>query len=92
MLAQIELALVLRELALHLRLNASAQLHQFQFAREMAMDFVEARAPVGLFEQLLPLGMAQGGQIAGDEIGQRPGSVMSSAVDDEIVGEIRARR
>ena len=42
LLAQIELALALRELPLHLRLNAAAQLEQFQLARQVAVDLVRA--------------------------------------------------
>ncbi len=91
LLAQIELALALRKLALHLRLNAAAQFQQFQLAREVAVDLVRRARAVGLLEQLLPLGRAQRGQVAGDEIGQRARlGDAASAVDDrssERLGE-----
>ena len=48
LLAQIEFALVLRELSLHLVLNPAAQFDQFQFARQVAVQFVEAHHAVEL--------------------------------------------
>ena len=60
LLAEIELALALRELALHLGLDAAAQFHQLELAREVEQNLVEPRQAVGLFEQLLPLHDAPG--------------------------------
>ena len=54
LLAQVELALALGKLTLHLRLDAPSQLEQFQLARQVPMDLVEAGLRVELFEQLLP--------------------------------------
>ena len=47
-----------------------AQFDQFQFARQVAVNLVEPRHAVELFQQVLPLGVAERGQVAGHEIGQ----------------------
>ena len=62
LLAQVELALVLRQLSLHLGLDAAAQFDQFEFARQIAVDFAEPRLAVELFQQVLALGVSQEGQ------------------------------
>ena len=62
LLAQVKLALALRKLALHLRLDASAQLHQFQLAGQVAVHFVQPRLAIGLLEQFLAFRRFQGGQ------------------------------
>ncbi len=88
LLAEIELALALRELALHLGLDAASQLHQLEFARELEQNLIEPHQAVGLLEQFLPFQMHQGGQVTGHEIGQ-PGRF-----DDlrgrggEVVGQV----
>ncbi len=92
MLAQVELPLALGKLPLHLGLNPVAQVEQFQLAREMAVDHGEARLPIGLFQQLLPLRMGERGQVAGREIRQlaRLGNVKRAF--RQIVGQVGRRR
>ena len=51
-------------------------------------NLVEPRQPVGLFEQFLPLQMHQGGQVAGDEIGQAGGFDDLRGGGGEVVGEV----
>ena len=71
LLAQIELALALGELSLHLRLDAAAQFDQLQLAREMRGALRSgARAPSVCSSSFWRSGMAQGGQVARHEIGQ----------------------
>ena len=73
LLAQIEVALRLRELTLHLRLNLVAQLDELEFARQVLVDVLEhARPHVHLLEHCLALGMAQAGQNSGYQVRQTP--------------------
>ena len=92
LLAQVEFALVLRQLSLHLRLDSAAQFHQFEFARQVAVDFAEPRLAVELLQQVLALGVSQEGQGAGNVIGQPPGFGDVGGVDGELVGEVGRRR
>ncbi len=88
LLAQVEFALGLRELALHLGLNAAAEFKQLELAREVAVDFVEALAAIEHFEQTLALRRGQGGEVAGDEIGQAAGLGDAGGSAGEVVGEV----
>ena len=91
LLAQIEFALVLRKLPLHLRLDPAAQFHQFQFARQVAVDFAQPRLAVQLLQQMLPLRVAQSrAALPATKSASRPGSVMFAAFADsssERLGE-----
>ena len=89
LLAQVELALVLGELSLDLRLNAGAQLHQFQFAGKMPVHLAQSFGSVEQFEQALPLGVIESGEVAGHEIGDAPGFLDSTGSGSELLGEIR---
>ena len=92
LLAQVELPLALGKLPLHLGLNPVAQVEQFQLAREMAVDHGQARLPVGLLQQLLPLDVGERGQVAGREIRQFPRLGDVKRAFRKIVGQVRRRR
>ena len=88
LLAQVEFALALRELALHLGLDAAAQLEQFELAGEVAVDFVEALPAIEHFEQALALRGGEGREVAGHEIGQAAGLGDAGGGGGEVVGEV----
>ena len=92
LLAQVELALVLGQLSLHLGLYPAAQFDEFELARQVAVDLAEPRFTVELLQKVLALGVSEKGQGAGDVIGQAPGFVNVGGVYRELVGEVGRRR
>ncbi len=92
LLAQIKLALALRKLPLHLRLNLLPQLQQFHFARELLIDELQPRSRVVLFQYRLALDVAQARQRPGDEIRQAPDLGDVARRGGKFVREIRRRR
>ena len=90
LLAQIELALALRELALHLGLNLLAQFQQFYFARQLLVDVFEALRRIVFLEHQLAFGVPEAGQSARDEIGQTPDFRDVARRRGDFVGKIWA--
>ena len=90
LLAQVELALALRKLALDLRLDLAAQFEQFGLAGQVAMHLAGARFHVQLLENRLALGMAEVGQGAGDEVGQFAEFGDGAGHGGKVVGKIGA--
>ena len=76
LLAQIELALALRKLALHLRLDLPAQFEQFQFARQVAVDLVQARAASVCSSNAWRSAWLSAGRLPATKSASRPGSGM----------------
>ena len=70
LLAQVVLALRLLDAVLHFGLDLVAQLLDFQFLRQMLVDFFQAHADVGGFERVLLVGGRERRQRGGDEIHQ----------------------
>ena len=90
LLPQIEFALALGQLPLHLRLDLLAQFQQFHLARQLLINEFQARAGYALFEHGLPLRMAQIRQVARDEIRQTAHFRDASGGSSHFVRNVRA--
>ena len=89
LLPQIELALGLRELPLHLRLNFCAQLQQLVLAHQMLMHECQACPGIQLFQHLLPLGRAQTRKNSRNQVRQAPEFLSVRSGGDQFIGKVR---
>ena len=67
---------------------AAAQFDQFEFARQIAVDFAEPRLAVQLLQQVLALRVSQERQRSGNVIGQPPRFGNVGGVHRQLIGEI----
>ena len=73
LLAQVVLALALRDLVLDIGLDLGAQLEHFHFPRQHPVQALQSPLEFQALQQFLPLGGGEGREIGGDEVRQAPG-------------------
>ena len=87
LLAQVVLALALRDLVLDVGLNLGAELQHFHFPRQLPVQALQAHFQIEALQQFLLFRAGKRGQVGGDEIGQAAGVVDVHDHGLQIVGE-----